>query len=67
MQLLFHLQHPKYFMVSKIPYQRSYTYYDFALMKLDKPAKLSKTIGIVCLPKGMTKIILLFKIVFNLF
>jgi hypothetical protein len=37
------------------PYDQSYTFYDFALLKLEKPANLSRTIGIVCLPQGKSK------------
>jgi hypothetical protein len=44
------LQHPKYVFVRQEPVQKSYTYYDFALLRLATHVQLSKTIGVVCLP-----------------
>ena len=50
-----YLQHPKYYLEKREPYDQSYTIYDFALLKLENPANLSRTIGIVCLPQGKSK------------
>ena len=46
MSFVLTFQHP----MMKSPYNKMYRLYDFALLKLDSPVKISPTVKLICLP-----------------